>query len=149
MSAYPFALSWSGSTATRSFTRDAAAQAPNKPPIRLSAGDAAVGDITRWNPEDLLGASLAMCHMLTFLALAAKVGIEVRAYEEAGEARLSTVDRVTSVTTIRLAPTIRLGPGADVEKAHSMFEKAHKYCYIANSIKADVEMAPTFVVDAA
>jgi len=149
MSAYPFALSWSGSTATRSFTRDAVAQAPDKAPILLSAGDASVGDLSRWNPEDLLGASLAMCHMLTFLALAAKVGLDVRAYEEDGEARLSTVDRVTAVTTIRLAPTIRLGPGADVEKAHSMFEKAHKYCYIANSIKADVEMAPTFVVDAA
>ncbi len=149
MSSFPFALSWTGSTATRSFTRDATASAPDKAPILLSAGDAAVGDLTRWNPEDLLGASLAMCHMLTFLALAAKVGIDVRAYEEAGEAQLTTVDRVTAVTTIRLAPAIRLGPGADVAKAHSLFEKAHKYCYIANSIKADVEMDPRFEVDAA
>jgi organic hydroperoxide reductase OsmC/OhrA len=148
MERFPFSVRWSGSTATRAYTRDAVAGAPGKVEIPLSAGDPAIGDVTRWNPEDMLGASLATCHMLTFLALAAKVGVDVRSYEENGHAALGTVDRVTRVTTIVLAPTIRVAPGSDVEKARAMFEKAHTYCYIANSITSEVVMQPDIVVDA-
>ena len=62
MERFPFSVRWSGSTATREYTRDAVAGAPGKVEIPLSAGDPAIGDLTRWNPEDLLGASLATCH---------------------------------------------------------------------------------------
>jgi organic hydroperoxide reductase OsmC/OhrA len=142
---FPLRVAWSGTTATREFTRDAFASAAGKPDLLLSAGDAAVGDVTRWNPEDTLGAALSMCHLLTFLALAAKVGIDVRGYDGHTEAVLDTVDRVTSVTQIILRPTIRVAAGTDLAKAATMFEKAHKYCYIANSIKSEIVMEPTFV----
>lgn len=147
MDRYPLTLRWTGSTATRTYSRDATAGAPGKPDLALTAGDPALGDITRWNPEDILGASLSMCHMLTFLSLCSKVGVDVRSYDDDAAALTSTVDKITRVSKIRLAPTIRLAPGASVEKAESMFEKAHKYCIIANSISAEVEMAPTFLVD--
>lgn len=143
---FPLKVSWSGSTATRSFTRAAEASAPGKPVIELSSGDpASGGDMTRWNPEDLLGASLSMCHMLTFLALAAKVGLDVRGYEGDAEAVLDTVDRVTSVTKVVLRPRVTLAPGSNVAKATEMFHKAHKYCYIANSVRAETVMEPVFV----
>jgi organic hydroperoxide reductase OsmC/OhrA len=145
MSVFPATIRWSGSTASRDYSRAAEASAPGKVNIPVSAGDPALGgDLTRWNPEDLLAASLGMCHMLTFLALASKVGLDVRHYEGASEALLEPVDRVTQVTTIRLFPTITLAPDSDVAKAGVMFEKAHRYCFIANSIKCAVVMEPVF-----
>lgn len=144
MHTFPLAVTWSGTTATREYTRDAEATTGDKPPIPLSAGGGYGGDDTRWNPEDLLGASLSMCHMLTFLALAAKTGLDVRGYTGDTDVVLDTVDKVTRVTTITLKPTITLGPGADAAKAADLFEKAHKYCFIANSVTAEVVMSPTF-----
>ena len=103
-------------------------------------------DATRWNPEDLLATSLGYCHMLTFLALARKVRIDVRGYQGLATAELGTVDKRTSVTSITLTPTIALAPGSDVEKARVMFEKAGKYCFIGNSVNSEIRHEPTFVV---
>lgn len=150
MSTFPLKLTWSGTTVTKAYDREALAEAPGKEPIRLSAGDEALGgDLSLWNPEDTLGASLSMCHMLTFLALAAKVGIDVRRYDGDAVVELGTVERVTQVTTIRLTPTILVAAGTDLAKAAEMFEKAHKYCFIANSLKSAVVMEPVFVLSEA
>lgn len=142
MDIFPCRVTWRGSTATREYGVDAVASAPGKPELAMSSGH---GDPMRWNPEDTLAASLSMCHMLTFLALASKVGVDVRSYDGDAEAELGTVERVTSVTRITLKPTIGLAPGADHDKAAVMFHKAHKYCFIANSVKSEVVMTPTFV----
>lgn len=143
MESYPFSLAWRGSTLEADFNRDAIATAPAKAGIPMSAG-MAPGDLSRWNPEDMLGASLAMCHTLTFLALAAKVKLDVRSIDGQNEAILEAVERIKQVTKIILRPHIVLAAGSDVAKAEEMYEKAHKYCYIANSIKATIEMKPTF-----
>lgn len=142
---YPFALRWSGSTAG-DYSRAAVAHAPGKIEIPVSAAVEYAGDVERWNPEDLFGASLGLCHMLTFLALARKVRIDVRSYEEAGAVFLGVVDGFTKVTRVRLAPTIALASDASPEKARELFEKAHKHCFIGNSITSEVVMEPTFVV---
>jgi organic hydroperoxide reductase OsmC/OhrA len=149
MEQFPVTVRWTGTTALRTYSRDAVASAPaptggDKAEIPMSAGDPAIGDVSRWNPEDLLGASLAACHMLTFLALASKVGVDVRSYEGRTEVILDTVDRVTRVTRIRLYPDVLLAPGSDEGRAREMFEKAHKYCFIGNSITSEVVMEPSF-----
>jgi organic hydroperoxide reductase OsmC/OhrA len=143
MHQFPVRLRWEGSTATAEYTRNAIAGAPGKHVVQMSAGGGYGGDDTRWNPEDLFGASIATCHMLTFLALAKKVGIDVRGYDEEATVTLDTVDRVTRVTKVRLAPRIRIAAGGDEAKARVMFEKAHKYCFVANSTTAEIEMEPT------
>ena len=144
MHEFPVRLRWEGSTSSADYSRNAVAGTPGKHVIQVSAGGGYGGDDSRWNPEDLFGAALASCHMLTFLALAKKVGVDVRRYDEQATVTLETVDRVTRVTKVRLAPTIALGPGAGEAKAREMFEKAHKYCFIASSTTAEVVMEPTF-----
>lgn len=140
--AYPFSLTWTGNTLADPYSRDAVAGSAGKAAIPVSSGGEYGGDDSRWNPEDLLGSALATCHMLTFLALAAKTRTEVLAYEDRAEAILDTVDKVTSIVEIRLRPTIRVAKGADPAKAKELFEKAHKYCFVANSIKSRVTMDP-------
>ena len=142
---YPLSLAWSGNTLQDPYSRNAVAAAEGKVEIPVSAGAEYSGDGLRWNPEDLLGSALATCHMLTFLALCAKTRIEVLSYDDNAESVLDTIEKITSVTEIHLNPTIRVAPGTNAEKVVELFEKAHKYCFIANSIKSRVLMNPRVV----
>lgn len=148
MHEFPVRVRWEGSTAEADYTRNAVAGAPGKHVIQVSSGPTYGGDGSRWNPEDLFGASLSSCHMLTFLALARKVGLDVRRYDESATVELDTVDRVARITKVRLAPTIVIAPGGDAAKAREMFVKAHKYCFVAASTTAEVVMEPTIEVAA-
>lgn len=143
---FPLTLHWTGTTTDEVVNKDSVAKAHGKADLRLSAGAGEGASAARWNPEDLLGASLAQCHMLTFLALAKKVKLDVRAYDDDVLVELVTEDRLTRVGKITLAPTITIAEGTDPDKTRTMFEKAHKYCFIANSVNAEVVMEPTVVV---
>ena len=46
------------------------------------------GDLANTNPEQALAASISSCHMMTFLALAAKAKWPVSSYEDRAEAFL-------------------------------------------------------------
>ncbi|MBI3131856.1 MAG: OsmC family protein [Acidobacteria bacterium] len=142
---YPLTLSWRGTTSSADYTRNAGITNPGKHDLAVSSAPEYAGDPTRWNPEDLLGSALATCHMLTFLALAAKARLEVTAYDDRAEAILDTVEKVTSITEIRLSPSIRVAKGTDAAKVVELFHKAHKYCFVANSIKCKVVMNPRVI----
>ncbi|MFY0565933.1 OsmC family protein [Archangium lansingense] len=142
MHEFPLTLHWEGSTAGE-YPRDAVARTPGKQDIAVSAASSYGGDDSRWNPEDLFGASLGTCHMLTFLSLAKKVHLEVRGYEDHVTVTLDSVDKVSRITKVRLAPIIRVAPGTSPAKVREMFEKAHKYCFIGQSITSEVLMEPT------
>ena len=142
---YPFSITWSGDTGAESYSRNAVAEAPGKVSLPLSSAAEYAGSAERWNPEDLLGAALANCHMLTFLALAAKTRTAVLRYEDHAESVLDTVDKVTWISEIHLRPTITVAKGTDPAKVKELFEKAHKYCFVANSIKSKVTMDPVVV----
>jgi len=139
---YPLTLSWSGNTLADPYIRDAVANAEGKVSLPVSSAAEFGGSVQRWNPEDLLGAALATCHMLTFLALCAKSKIEIIGYEDQAVSVVDTVEKVTSVTEIHLNPAIRVAPGTNVEKVVELFGKAHKYCFVANSLKTKVLMKP-------
>jgi len=138
---YPATLLWNGNTAQPDYSRSAELTKPQGlAAIPVSSLPMFGGTAERWNPEDLLAGTLAHCHMLTFLALAAKAGIEVHAYSDRAEASLVTENRVSRVGEILLQPTIKVAAGTDLAKVEELFQKAHKYCVIANSITAKVAM---------
>ncbi|MGA2082064.1 MAG: OsmC family protein [Holophaga sp.] len=145
--AVPANLKWQGNTASPDYTRSAELTKPGgSAGIPVSALPKFNGAAERWNPEDLLAGTLAHCHMLTFLALAAKAQVAVLAYEDRPEAVVVTEDRVSRVGEILLQPTIKVAPGTDRAKVVELFQKAHKYCVIANSLTAKVAMEPGVVV---
>ena len=91
------------------------------------------------NPEELLASALATCHMLTFLAIASKSKIVVNSYEDNAVATLDkNAEGVICVTHITLNPKIVFETDIPAEKLKSLHEKAHKNCFIANSIKCEV-----------
>ena len=103
------------------------------------------GDPTRLNPEELLTAAVVSCQLLTYLALARHAEVPVVRYEDNPVATLAMADRKMRVTEVLLRPEITLGAGADEEKARALVEKAHENCFIANSVRCEVRIEPTFV----
>ena len=143
---HPAKLAWHGNTLQPEYSRSAELTKPaGLAAIPVSSLPMFGGTAERWNPEDLLAGTLAHCHMLTFLALAAKARVEVHAYEDRAEAALVTEERVSRVGEILLQPTIRVAAGTDVAKVEELFQKAHKYCVIANSITSKVVMEPNVI----
>ena len=142
---YSLSLAWTGNTLDGAYHRDAIVTSPGKPPLAVSSAPEYAGNPACWNPEDLLGSALATCHMLTFLALCAKAKVEVLGYEDPAEAVLDTVDKVTRVTQVHLRPLIRVTRGTSMAKVLELFEKAHKYCFVANSVTCEAVLAPRVV----
>jgi len=139
-------IAWTGNTTDPAYARVSELTKPGgRAGIPASSIPLYGGDGACWNPEDLLAGALANCHMLTFLALAAKARLEVKGYAGASEATLETVDRISRVGAIALRPTITVAPGTDRAKVVELFEKAHKYCIIANSFNGKTLMEPTVV----
>jgi organic hydroperoxide reductase OsmC/OhrA len=109
--------------------------------ISASSAPAFFGDATLANPEELLVAALSSCHMLTFLAVAAKRGFVVERYEDAAVGVLEkNAEGKIAVTRVSLRPVIAFGgdkqPGA--EELDGLHHRAHQNCMIANSVRTVV-----------
>ena len=101
------------------------------------------GDANLTNPEQAFAASVSSCHMMTFLALAAKAGWPVAEYKDHAVAHLGKNPKgLMSVTKLDLHPHIAFDQGFDVEPAEldKMHQRAHRYCFIANSLADSVDI---------
>lgn len=97
------------------------------------------GDPTRYNPEELLLASLSACHMLSYLHLCAVSGIVVMSYED--EATGTMVENPIhggSFTGVTLRPRVVVSGASDPAKALALHDEAHHRCFIANSVNFPV-----------
>ena len=95
------------------------------------------------NPEQTLAASLSSCHMMTFLALAAKMSWPVIGYKDNAIATLGKNSKgQMSVTKIELNPKVEFSDGfsANSEEMKKVQERAHRYCFIANSLSDEVKV---------
>ena len=93
------------------------------------------------DPEEALVAALSSCHMLFFLAFAAKGGFTVDSYRDEAVGVLGQDERDRrSITAITLRPAVifsgALAP--DAATIDDLHHRAHEACYIANSIRAKV-----------
>ena len=96
------------------------------------------------DPEEALVAAVSACHMLFFLAFAAKAGLTVDRYTDAAVAEMGRDDRgKVSITRVTLRPDIRWGGEAPpAEVLDDLHHRAHEACYLANSIRGEVVVEP-------
>ena len=95
------------------------------------------------NPEQTLAASLSSCHMMTFLALAAKMRWPVNSYKDNAHAFLGKNSKgKMCVTKIELNPIIKFDRDFSVSKEEmdKMQDRSHRYCFVANSLSDEVEI---------
>ncbi|MDR5874538.1 OsmC family protein [Vreelandella gomseomensis] len=145
---YAATVVWTGNAGEgtkhyRAFSRDHEITCASKPTIFGSADPAFLGDASRYNPEELLLSSLSSCHMLWYLHLCANAGITVTEYIDNATGRMiETTNGSGYFESVTLKPRIRIGAADDSELATSLHDKAHSFCFIANSVNFDVGCEP-------
>ena len=115
---------------------------PNTKIIADSAPDWR-GNKLNTNPEQTLAASLSSCHMMTFLALAAKMKWPVLSYKDNTIATLGkNSEGKMSVTSIHLNPKVEFSKSFKISQKEmkEVQERAHRYCFIANSLSDEVKV---------
>lgn len=103
------------------------------------------GDESRVNPEEALVAALSSCHMLTFLAVAAKRKLSLDSYrDEASGVLEKNAEGKLAITRVTLRPKIVWSAGVTVsaEDLTKMHHDAHVGCFIANSVKTEITVEP-------
>lgn len=97
------------------------------------------------DPEEAFVGSLASCHMLSFLAAAAKSGFQVTRYEDDAHGALDKNPQGRlAVTQVVLQPLVSFGGSArpTVDELKQLHEKANRDCFIANSVKTEIVVEP-------
>lgn len=94
------------------------------------------------DPEEAFVASIASCHMLTFLWLASKAGLEVTSYEDEAIGTMTKNERrVPWVSRVVLSPKIGWREEPTAEVLARLHHEAHEQCFIANSVKTEIVVA--------
>jgi organic hydroperoxide reductase OsmC/OhrA len=155
---YEIHVEWTGNTGEgtqtyRSYSRDYTIAADGKPQILGSSDPSFRGDPSRYNPEDLLVASLSACHMLSYLHLCAVNHVTVLDYRDSALGLMEeNSDGSAQFTRVTLRPTVTISPGDNLDKAqanaHALHTKAHHLCFIARSVNFAVDVAPTITTNA-
>ena len=149
---YDLTVTWTGDrgrgTATyNSFGRDHLVEADGHEPILGSSDQAFRGDASRWNPEEMLLASLSQCHMLWYLHLAADAEVVVTGYVDRPYGVMSTAaDGSGQFDRVTLRPRVTITADSDVEAALLVHHRVPDFCFIARSVNFPVDHEPEIVV---
>ena len=95
------------------------------------------------DPEEALVAALASCHMLFFLDLASRAGLDVVAYIDRATGEMGKRDDgKEAMVKATLHPEVTFVGEADPAKVAEAHHRAHELCYIANSVNFPVVVEP-------
>jgi organic hydroperoxide reductase OsmC/OhrA len=135
-----------GTKTYKGYRRDHTIASEGKPPIQGSSDPAFRGDRARYNPEELLVASLSSCHMLWYLHLCSANGVTVLEYSDAASGDLQEGnDGSGEFVRVLLRPAVKVAAGDDRTKALALHSEAHRLCFIARSVNFPVDVAPEIV----
>ena len=136
-----------GTKSYRGYDRTWDIATDGKPVTHCSNDPRLGGDPALPNPEDLLVSSLAACHMLWYLHLAAGAGIVVESYVDdpvgIGE---STPDGAGLFVRAVLRPHVVVRAGTDLVRAEAIHHEISRVCFIARSVNFPVTYEPTFAI---
>ncbi len=137
-----------GSTATYAgYSREHTVRFEGKAVAWQSSADPAFrGDAALPNPEELLVASLASCHLLSYLAFCALEGIEVLAYEDRATGTMTETRGTGSFVAATLHPEVTIAREEQRARALALHDPAHRSCFIANSVNFPVRYEPVIRV---
>ncbi|QHT71045.1 OsmC family peroxiredoxin [Rhodocytophaga rosea] len=145
---YTLTITWTGNTGTgtsgyRMYERSHRISAIDKPEILASSDPAFRGDKQKYNPEELLVASLSSCHMLWFLHLCADQGIIVTDYVDNPSGKMvETAGGGGRFTEVTLHPIVTISTPGSLYQLDELHNRAHQLCFIANSVNFPVKHLP-------
>ena len=140
---YNVTVEWTGNEGQgtpeyRAYSRNHLISADGKPSVDGSSDPSFRGDAARWNPEELLLASVSACHKLWYLHLCSDNGVVVLSYRDNAEGTMiETKDMSGRFVDVRLRPRVVISSDSPPDKARNL-HAAHKLCFIANSVNFHV-----------
>ena len=146
---YRAQLQWTGSTGAgyRAYPRAHSAAAPPAADfVELSADPHFRGDADLMNPEQLLVMAASSCQLLSFLAVAARAGVDVVGYEDEATGVMPGDASPQRITRITLRPVVTVAGLVESGLVERMLHEGHEQCYIANSLTTEVLVQPTVVL---
>lgn len=147
---YKIDITWTGNrgqgtTNYKAYDRNYTIQTANKPAIAGSSDPAFRGDASRYNPEELLVASISSCHMLWYLHLGATAGIVITDYaDEATGIMEETANGGGRFTEVTLHPVITLTEEGMIDMAEELHRRANELCFIASSVNFPIHHKPVY-----
>ncbi|KKX97617.1 OsmC family protein [Microbacterium sp. Ag1] len=141
---YALTSTWTGNTATgttgyRDYRRDVTIEIEGKPDLLASADKPFRGDASRWNPEDLLLASLSECHLLSYLHACVTAGVVVVSYRDRATGMMREDGAGGgSFVEVMLHPEVVVAEESMIEAAERAHTQANEWCFIANSMNFPV-----------
>jgi organic hydroperoxide reductase OsmC/OhrA len=141
---YVSRLTWEGdagdgTASYERYRRTYRVEIDGKPALRGSADPMFRGDRSLHNPEDLFLMAISSCHMLSYLALCARNGVNVIHYEDEARGTLrfdaKGGGRFVEVT---LTPRVTVDADSDVALAQALHAEAHETCYVAASCNTPI-----------
>jgi len=144
MSEHRATISWSRGTSDftyDAYSRDHSWTFEGGIEVAASAAPDFLGTPELVDPEEAFVASVASCHMLTFLAIAARKRLTVEEYRDHAVGTLEkNSEGKLAITRVVLKPRVSFGGSGvssegDLERIH---ELAHENCFIANSVRASI-----------
>lgn len=147
---YETNLQWTGNSGKgtedyKAYQRNYKITIDGKPAIAGSSDPNFRGDPERYNPEEMLVASLSACHMLWYLHLCSEAGVVVEEYQDHASGTMEeTAEGGGRFSRVTLSPHIVVKDEAMIRIADTLHEKANKMCFIANSCNFPVEHKPTY-----
>lgn len=148
---YSVEIEWLGNRGTgtsgyREYGRQLVVRAEGKHDLQASADRTFHGDTDRWNPEELLVAALAQCHMLSYLHIAVRDGVVVTDYTDRPEGTMRQEGLGGRFTEVVLHPVVTVADESMEDRARAAHADAAAACFIANSVNFPVLHEPTIVV---
>ena len=151
---YKANINWTGNlgTGTSAYTaysrRHEISGYGGKDSIQGSAAPIYRGDASLYNPEELVVAAIAGCHMLWYLHLCADAGVVVVDYQDEARGTLTeTDDGNGKFTEVTITPRVTITSESNAELAKTLHHKAHEFCFIANSMNFPVKFEPTIIFE--
>ena len=149
---YKIKTQWTGNKGTgtsnyRAYDRSHTVKKENAPEILGSSDPAFRGDKTKYNPEDLLVASLSQCHLLWYLHLCSEAGVVVVDYvDNATGIMEETANGGGRFTEVTLHPIVTIADASMIDKANALHKKANELCFVANSVNFPVHHDPSCLI---
>ncbi len=125
------------------YSRDHTIGAAGKPDILASSDPSFRGNAARYNPEELLVASLSSCHMLWYLHLCAVNGITVVNYSDNASGKMEESGGAGQFVSVDLRPVVTILEDAQRTRALRLHHDAHQMCFIARSVNFPVTVRAT------
>lgn len=151
---YELTTTWTGNLGTgtsgyRDYKRDVTIRIEGKPELLASSDKPFRGDPTRWNPEDLLVASLSECHLLSYLHACVTAGVVLVSYSDRATG-LMREDGAGggSFVEVVLHPQVVVAEASMIEAAERAHAQANEWCFIANSVNFPVRHQATVTAQA-